>query len=76
MISKRSKPLAGHWLDPYLLIKSILYYGAMLRKTQRCSGMGIVTGVFEQGNVASGVKHMFIMILITWLIFKFIVGGI
>jgi flagellar protein FlaJ len=38
--------------------------------------MGIVTGVFEEGNVISGVKHTFIMLLITWIIFKFIVMGI
>lgn len=38
--------------------------------------MGIVTGVFEEGNVISGVKHVFIMLLITWVVFKFIVMGI
>ena len=37
-------------------------------------GMGLVTGVFEEGNVISGVKHVFIMVLITWVVFKFIVG--
>ena len=38
------------------------------------AGMGIVTGVFEEGNVVSGVKHVFIMVLITWIVFKFFVG--
>lgn len=37
-------------------------------------GMGLVTGVFEEGNVISGVKHVFIMVLITWVVFKFVVG--
>ena len=37
-------------------------------------GMGLVTGVFEEGNVISGVKHVFIMVFITWAIFKFAVG--
>ncbi len=37
-------------------------------------GMGLVTGVFEEGNVISGVKHIFIMALITWLIFKVTMG--
>lgn len=37
-------------------------------------GMGLVTGVFEEGNVLSGVKHVFIMCVITWVVFKFIVG--
>ncbi len=38
--------------------------------------MGVITGVFEEGNVISGVKHVFIMLLITWIVFKFIVMGI
>lgn len=38
--------------------------------------MGLVTGVFEEGNAIAGVKHTFIMMLITWLIFKFVVTGI
>ena len=38
--------------------------------------MGIVAGVFEQGNIMSGVKHAFIMLLINWIILKFLVGGV
>jgi hypothetical protein len=38
--------------------------------------MGIITGIFEEGNVTSGVKHVFIMILVTWIVFKFLVGGV
>jgi len=38
--------------------------------------MGLVTGVFEEGNIISGVKHTFIMLIIVWVIFKFIVTGI
>jgi flagellar protein FlaJ len=38
--------------------------------------MGIVTGVFEEGNPISGVKHTFVMIVITWLVFKLVVAGI
>jgi len=37
-------------------------------------GMGVVAGVFEEGNVASGIKHIFVMVLITWCVFKFMVG--
>ena len=42
----------------------------------QAAGMGIVTGVFEEGNMISGVKHSFIMMLVTWIIFKFIITGI
>lgn len=37
-------------------------------------GMGLVTGVFEEGNIVSGVKHVFVMVVITWCVFKFVVG--
>jgi archaeal flagellar protein FlaJ len=40
------------------------------------AGMGVVTGVFEDGKIVAGVKHMFIMVLITWFIFKFLVTGV
>jgi len=48
----------------------VFFYAALIQSI----GMGIVTGVFEEGNVVSGVKHIFIMVLITWGVFKFIVG--
>ena len=35
-------------------------------------GMGMVAGVFEEGNVVAGVKHIFIMLFMTWFVFKFI----
>jgi len=38
--------------------------------------MGIVAGVFEEGEVGAGVKHTFIMLVITWLIFKIIGVGV
>jgi len=50
-----------------------LFFYATLIQT---AGMGAVTGVFEEGNVVSGVKHIFIMVLITWIIFKFLVTGV
>ena len=53
-------------------ITALFFYAALIQTM----GMGAVTGVFEEGNVASGVKHMFIMILVTWIIFKFVVTGV
>lgn len=50
-----------------------LFFYATLIQT---AGMGVITGVFEEGNAVSGVKHMFIMILVTWIIFKFFIMGI
>ena len=33
-------------------------------------GMGVVAGVFEEGRASAGVKHMFILTLIIWIMFK------
>lgn len=38
--------------------------------------MGIVAGVFEEGEVVAGVKHSFVMLIITWLVFKLIALGV
>ena len=53
-------------------ITEVFYYGALVQ----CMGMGLVTGVFEDGNIVAGVKHTFIMTLVCWIIFKFIVTGV
>ena len=51
-------------------ILPVFFYAALVQS----AGMGMVTGVFEEGNIISGVKHIFIMVLVTWVVFKFIVG--
>lgn len=40
------------------------------------AGMGVVTGVFEDGKMTAGFKHIFIMVFITWFIFKFFIAGV
>ncbi len=37
-------------------------------------GSGLVAGVFEDGNFSSSVKHVFVMVLISWLSFKLMMG--
>ena len=51
-------------------IVQVFFHAALVQSV----GMGLVTGVFEEGNLASGVKHIFIMVLVTWFIFKIAVG--
>ncbi len=51
-------------------ILPVFFYAALVQSF----GMGLVTGVFEEGNVVSGVKHIFVMMLVTWCAFKFVVG--
>lgn len=55
-----------------LAITEVFFYASLVQSF----GMGIVTGVFEEGNVISGVKHVFIMMLITWFIFKLLITRI
>jgi flagellar protein FlaJ len=37
-------------------------------------GSGLVAGAFEDGRFSSSVKHIFILTLITWVVFRFIIG--
>jgi len=37
-------------------------------------GSGLVAGVFEDGTFTASVKHVFIMVLISWFAFKFMLG--
>jgi len=45
------------------------FYAAIIQ----AMGSGFVAGVFEEGRLSAGVKHAFILTLITWLSFKFLV---
>lgn len=57
-------PIKMHHVEP------VFYSAAVVQSVF----MGIVTGVFEDGTFYAGIKHVFIMILITWVIFKFLLG--
>lgn len=37
-------------------------------------GSALVAGVFEDGRYTSSVKHIFIMVFVTWLMFKLLLG--
>ena len=37
-------------------------------------GSALVAGVFEDGQFSSSIKHIFIMVLLTWLSFKMLLG--
>jgi flagellar protein FlaJ len=53
-------------------VTELFYYACLIQGGM----MGIVTGIFEEGNVKSGIKHSFIMMLITFIIFKVLITGI
>ena len=48
---------------------SLFYYAALIQ----AFGSGMVAGVFENGEYSSGIKHAFVILLVTWIAFKFIV---
>jgi len=68
MSTAMGKPSDMSLLD----VTNLFYYAALVQT----GGMGIIAGVFEEGDIVSGVKHMFIMILVSWMIFKFLVTGV
>jgi flagellar protein FlaJ len=37
-------------------------------------GSGLVAGVFEDGHLTTGVKHIFVMVLVTWFMFRVMIG--
>jgi hypothetical protein len=37
-------------------------------------GSALVAGVFEDGRYTSSVKHIFIMVFVTWIMFKLLLG--
>ena len=50
-------------------ITLVYFYAAIMQSM----GSGFVAGVFEEGSLSAGVKHAFILTLITWLSFKFLI---
>jgi flagellar protein FlaJ len=68
MSTAMGKPSDMSLLD----VTNLFYYAALVQT----GGMGIIAGVFEEGDIVSGVKHMFIMVLVSWMIFKFLVTGV
>jgi len=48
-----------------------VFYSAIIIQS---IGTGIVAGIFEDGHLESSVKHIFIMVLASWFVFKFFIG--
>jgi flagellar protein FlaJ len=59
----------GGGIDKAEIIQ-VFYFATLIQSI----GTGIVAGVFEDGHLESSVKHIFILVIISWIVFKFIVG--
>ena len=58
--------------EDVLAITQVFFSAAIIQ-----SGlMGLIAGVFEEGDLISGIKHSFIMLIIAWVVFKFFVTGV
>ena len=51
-------------------INGVFYLACLIQSF----GSALVAGVFEDGRFSSSVKHIFIMIFTTWLLFKLLLG--
>jgi flagellar protein FlaJ len=51
-------------------VTNVFYFAILIQGL----GSGLVAGVFEDGYFTSSVKHVFVMVLINWLIFKLMMG--
>jgi archaeal flagellar protein FlaJ len=51
-------------------VTRVFYYACLMQGF----GSALVAGVFEDGKLSSSVKHIFIMMIVTWCSFKFLMG--
>ncbi|MDG6229834.1 MAG: type II secretion system F family protein [Candidatus Thermoplasmatota archaeon] len=52
-------------------IIQVFYFATLVQSM----GTGIVAGIFEDGHFQSSMKHVFILVFVSWIVFKFFVGG-
>ena len=62
--------MGGKSLASQQQITNVFYLACIIQ----AFGSALVAGVFEDGRYSSSVKHIFIMVLTTWLMFKFVIG--
>jgi len=51
-------------------IIQVFYFATLVQSI----GTGFVAGIFEDGHLESSVKHIFILVLISWFLFKYVVS--
>lgn len=52
-------------------VQPIFYYATLVQGV----GSGLVAGVFEDGKFSSSVKHVFVLVLVSWITFKILLGS-
>ena len=62
--------MGGRGISQMALVQ-VFYFATLVQGI----GTGLVAGIFEDGHIETSVKHIFIMVLVTWVVFKFLVGA-
>lgn len=63
-----SQTMGGGFTSQNEIIQ-VFYFATLVQSI----GTGLVAGVFEDGRFESSVKHIFVMVLISWFVFRFLV---
>jgi archaeal flagellar protein FlaJ len=64
-----SQTIGGSGLITQSDIIQVFYFATIVQSI----GTGLVAGIFEDGYFQSSVKHIFILVFISWIVFKYIV---
>jgi len=64
-----SQTMGGSLINQAEIIQ-VFYFATLAQSI----GTGLVAGIFEDGHFPSSVKHVFILVFISWIVFKFIVS--
>jgi len=67
-----SATMGGTSVLSQVAILQAFYFATIVQSV----GTGLVAGVFEDGHIESSVKHVFIMVIVSWIVFKFLIGGV
>ena len=67
-----STTMGGTGVLSQAAIVQAFYFATLVQSV----GTGLVAGVFEDGHLESSVKHVFILVLVSWMVFKFLIGGV
>jgi hypothetical protein len=67
-----SVTMGGTGVLSQVAILQAFYFATIVQSV----GTGLVAGVFEDGHLESSVKHVFIMVIVSWMVFKFLIGGV
>jgi flagellar protein FlaJ len=63
--------MGGGSIASQVEINGVFYLACLVQSF----GSALVAGVFEDGRLSSSVKHIFIMVFSTWLLFKLLLGA-